>query len=123
MRTTIDLPDPLYRQLKAHAALLGMPMKEVVLAFVERGLHAPLEAAEPQPPARRELPTIRAQAALPREAFTNAGLFELLVSKGRIVIQPSDKVKYDLDTLVSGITTASAHDEADFGPPVGKEIL
>jgi hypothetical protein len=78
MRTTIDLPDPLYRQLKAHAALLGMPMKEVVLAFVERGLRSPLAAAESQPPAPRELPTIRAQAALPREAFTNASLFELL---------------------------------------------
>ena len=78
MRTTIDLPDPIYRQLKAHAALRGLPMKEVVLAFVERGLRAPEEAAAPPPAVARELPTIRAQAALPPEAFTNAGLFELL---------------------------------------------
>ncbi|MEI8304035.1 MAG: hypothetical protein WCG13_12160 [Burkholderiales bacterium] len=78
MRTTIDLPDSLYRQLKAHAALRGVPMKEVVLAFVERGLRAPLEAAEPQPPAPRDLPTIRARALLPPEAFSNAGLFEVL---------------------------------------------
>ena len=78
MRTTIDLPDPLYRQLKAHAALRGLPMKDVVLAFVERGLRAPAEAAEPEVPPWHELPTIPAASSLPPEAWSNAGMFELL---------------------------------------------
>lgn len=80
MRTTIYLPDPLYRQLKAHAALQGLPMKDVVLAFVERGLRAPVDAAEPEPPVWPGLPTIEGSATLPPEAWTNAGLFDLLDS-------------------------------------------
>ena len=38
MRTTIDLPDSLYRTLKARAALEGLPMKDLVRRLVERGL-------------------------------------------------------------------------------------
>ena len=78
MRTTIELPDALYRQLKAHAALQGVPMKDLVLAFVERGLRAPPGAAEAPGPAQRPLPTLHGRAVLPDEAFSNAGLFELL---------------------------------------------
>jgi antitoxin MazE len=48
---------------------------------------------------------------------------ELLVSKGRIIIQPSDKVEYDLDALVSGMDADNAHEEVSFGAPVGKEAL
>lgn len=48
---------------------------------------------------------------------------ELLVSRGRIIIQPSDKVEYDLDALISGMDAENAHDEVSFGPPVGKEAL
>ena len=45
------------------------------------------------------------------------------MSDGRIIIQPREKVEYDLEALVSGITAANAHEEASFGPPVGKEAL
>ena len=48
---------------------------------------------------------------------------ELLVSRGRIIIQPTDKVEYDLDALVSGMDADNAHDEVSFGSPVGKEAL
>jgi len=48
---------------------------------------------------------------------------ELIVSQGRIIIQPSSKVEYDLDTLVSGINRDNTHDEVSFGPPVGAESL
>lgn len=78
MRTTVDLPDALYRQLKAHAALQGMSMKDLLLAFVERGLRAPPGAAEVEVPAQRPLPTLHGRPALPAEAFSNAGLFDLL---------------------------------------------
>jgi antitoxin MazE len=48
---------------------------------------------------------------------------ELIVSRGRIIIQPSDKIEYDIDALVSAMNADDAHDEADFGRPVGKEAL
>jgi len=48
---------------------------------------------------------------------------ELLVSRGRIIIQPTDKVEYDLDALVSGMDADNAHEEVSFGVPMGKEAL
>ena len=48
---------------------------------------------------------------------------ELIVSKGRIIIQPSQKIEYDLDSLLQGINANNSHSEADFGPTVGKELL
>lgn len=48
---------------------------------------------------------------------------ELLVSRGRIIIQPTDKVEYDLDALVSSMDADNAHEEVSFGAPVGKEAL
>lgn len=46
---------------------------------------------------------------------------EIVVTRGRIVIQPSAKVEYDLDDLVGGITAGNSHGEVSFGRPVGKE--
>jgi hypothetical protein len=55
MRTTIDIPDELYRTLKARAALNGRPVREVVTQFIDQGLRAaPL--AEPAQHRRREPP-------------------------------------------------------------------
>ena len=48
---------------------------------------------------------------------------ELLVSRGRIIIQPTDKVEYDLDALVSSMDADNAHEEVSFGAPMGKEAL
>jgi hypothetical protein len=36
MRTTIDLPDPLFRRTKALAAMRGTSMKELIVKAVER---------------------------------------------------------------------------------------
>jgi len=38
MRTTVDIPDPLYRRLKARAAREGCTVKELVLHGVESEL-------------------------------------------------------------------------------------
>ncbi len=46
MRTTLDLPDDIFRKLKAEAALRGCKLKELVAEFIERGLNE-----GPQPPA------------------------------------------------------------------------
>ncbi len=39
MRTTIDLPDDLYRQIKARAALKGLKLKEYVTAALRDSLY------------------------------------------------------------------------------------
>ena len=43
--------------------------------------------------------------------------------KGRIIIEPCDKVEYKLDDLVAGMTAKNRHDEVSFGKPVGQEAL
>ncbi len=38
MRTTLDLPDPLFRELKARSALRGMLLKDYVAEILQTGL-------------------------------------------------------------------------------------
>ncbi len=48
MRTSLDLPDPLFRTLKARAALQGRSLKDLVVSYVERGLReSPAPAVVP----------------------------------------------------------------------------
>jgi hypothetical protein len=56
MRTTIDLPDPVFRRVKAAAALRGSSLKDFILQAVEKEL-------QPQTPQRRRarFPLIRSQ--------------------------------------------------------------
>ncbi len=69
-------------------------------------------------------PAIRLPVAVIKEAdFRLEQKVSINVSKGRIVIEPSDTVEYDLDLLLGGITTENAHAEVSFGQPVGKEAL
>ena len=65
---------------------------------------------------------------LPTNVLREAGYqleqkVDLIVSRGRIVIQPCEKVEYDLDALISGINSSNVHDEVSFGSPVGPEAL
>lgn len=57
MRTTIDLPDDLYRALKARAALSGVTMRDLVRRLVEQGLRQPIGAIE-APAVRRDPPPV-----------------------------------------------------------------
>ena len=69
-------------------------------------------------------PALRLSASALKEAgYQLDQKVELIVSRGRILIQPSEKVEYDLDALVSSITVGNAHSEFSFGKPVGKEAL
>ena len=69
-------------------------------------------------------PALRLSTAVLKEAgYQIEQKVDLLVTRGRIVIQPSDRVEYDLDALINGITAENAHDEVNFGSPVGKEAL
>ena len=65
---------------------------------------------------------------LPTNVLREAGYqleqkVDLIVSRGCIVIQPCEKVEYDLDALISGINSSNVHDEVSFGSPVGNEVL
>jgi hypothetical protein len=56
MRTTIDMPDVLFRKTKAVAALRGSSMKELIIQAVEREVTAHSPAAKRK---RVKLPLIR----------------------------------------------------------------
>lgn len=47
MKTTIDIPDSLYKEAKIRAIERGMTLKDIVLTSLERELHAPLAGAAP----------------------------------------------------------------------------
>jgi antitoxin MazE len=48
---------------------------------------------------------------------------DVRVEGGRIVIDAVRAPEYDLQTLVAGITPENLHEETDWGPPVGREIV
>jgi hypothetical protein len=77
MRTTIDLPDALYRHIKARAALQGVPVKTLVGTLLQRGLAA-ADAPARCLPARSAPPTVEVAEPFPLSAPSNAALFELL---------------------------------------------
>jgi antitoxin MazE len=63
---------------------------------------------------------------IPSMALKEAGYkldqrVELVVSDGRIIIQPVTKHEYQLETLLSAITPENSHGEINFGRPVGRE--
>ena len=78
MRTTLDLPDALLRQLKAKAALEGTSLKALMLGIVERGLQAPAEPSREANARVAPLPSIRLGRRLTLARPSNASLFELL---------------------------------------------
>ncbi len=63
------------------------------------------------------------KAAIDKAAFSVDQKVILTVLPGRIVIEPSDRVEYDLDELVARITAKNSHGEVGFGKPVGREAL
>lgn len=68
-------------------------------------------------------PALRLPVAVLKEAnFSIEQKVNITVTPGRIVIEPSETIEYDLDQLVGGMTAQNLHAEADFGKPVGKEV-
>lgn len=72
MRTTIDLPDPLFKEAKAAAALRGITLRDIV----ERAL-------------RRELRPQRGTRSTPGGRLELKNGFLVLKHKGRHVINPT----------------------------------
>jgi antitoxin MazE len=62
-------------------------------------------------------------SAIKEAAFSLEQKVNIIVTRGRIVIEPSDRVEYDLEELLGGITAQNAHAEVSFGRPVGQEAL
>jgi Arc/MetJ family transcription regulator len=78
MRTTIDLPDELFRQAKARAALDGMRLKDLITRFVEQGLRGAVSPGAPARRRRSELPVARAATGRTLPDLTNAEIHRIL---------------------------------------------
>ena len=78
MRTTLDLPEPLLRRLKASAALEGTTLKQFMRDVIERGLRTPVERTSAPDRRAESLPTIRLGRPLNLPHPSNAALFDLL---------------------------------------------
>ncbi len=69
-------------------------------------------------------PAVRINAAAMKIAsFDLEQRVTIKASRGRIVIEPADKLELRLEDLVAGINRRNVHDETDFGQPVGQEAL
>jgi len=88
MRTTINLPDGLFRRVKARAALDGTTLKELITRLVEQGMRR----STPSPPgarerSRSELPIARAATGRPLPDLGHGDLQAILeaedVASGR----------------------------------------
>lgn len=78
MRTTLDLPDPTFRKLKAEASLRGLKLKEIVCQLIEAGLAARVQCPAESTPRRSRLPVIRKSTGKKHPAISNARLDEIL---------------------------------------------
>jgi hypothetical protein len=72
MRTTIDIPDALYRKLKGKAASEGRSVKELVLRGVEEQLHS-----KPRKTGRRRPPVIESSRPGSLD-LDNAKIYEII---------------------------------------------
>ena len=79
MRTSLDIPDPLFKHLKTRAAQEGRTLRDLVIELVERGLSA-REVVDPQKRFQARPPVIPNQGPLPLDLgkWTNADLYELI---------------------------------------------
>lgn len=69
-------------------------------------------------------PALRLPVSALKEAdFSLEQAVNITVSRGRIVIEPSVKVAYDLDELLNAITPENLHTEASTGAPRGQEAF
>ena len=78
MRTTLDLPDETFRQLKTEAALCGAKLKDLITEFIEKGLAARAAGQPLTARSRSPLPQVRPKTGVRHSALTNAELEDLL---------------------------------------------
>ncbi len=78
MRTSLDIPDPLFRHLKARAAMEGITLRALMLSLVARGMNTTADSVPST--TRVELPSVQlgAPMALRGDSLSNASLSALL---------------------------------------------
>ncbi len=77
MRTTLELPDPLFARLKARASSERVTLKQLLHSYVEQGLNTPASPADVRRSAAT-LPRLHGVLASDAGELSNAALFELL---------------------------------------------
>jgi plasmid stability protein len=77
VRTTIDLPDDLYRALKARAALSGTTMRDLIRRLIEHGLRQPGPASAATSERREPPPVIIPPRGVPIPSLSRADLLRL----------------------------------------------
>lgn len=88
MKTTLDLPDHLMRQVKQRAVQQGRPIKELVADYIRQGLHGPA----PLPP-----PTTGAVLEVDAEGLP---LFRSDPQPKRLPIDVATALQLEQDTLM-----------------------
>ena len=80
MRTTIDLPDELFREAKIRAVQQGTTLKNLMTQLVRSGLESPVSGADGSPGRRNPPPVAirRIPGKFSTPAWTNRQLHELL---------------------------------------------
>ena len=73
MRTTVDIPEPIYRRLKTRAASEGRSVKELIL----RGVQAELHGEERKRHRRVRLPIVRSKRP-GSVRLDNARIYEII---------------------------------------------
>jgi len=66
---------------------------------------------------------LRIPKALAHQAGVEAGSeVSLAVEEGELIIRPARAQRYQLKTLLRGVTTKNLHKEVETGDPVGREV-
>ena len=89
MRTTLDLPDPLLREVKARAAMEGIKLKDYFARLVEAALQRPSLAASESK--RSPAPVFKRKGVKPMPALSNAQLNALMDEQDTATITKINK--------------------------------
>ena len=80
MRAAVELPDPLFREVKARTAQSGLKLKELLTRYIEAGLRAPAVPPSQTRLKRAPLPIAfeKTPESSPTPALSNAELYAIL---------------------------------------------
>ncbi len=78
MRTTLDLPDILFREVKTRAVQKGMTLKDLLAQYIQAGMNAPASAEPLAPRIPVPLPYFRKTEGPVIPPRTNAELYAIL---------------------------------------------
>ena len=82
MRTTLDLPDPLFKEVKTRAVQQGVTLKELLASYIVAGLRNPSIPKSAAAPGEKRHPLPVGIARVPdaplHPAMTNAEIYAIL---------------------------------------------